>query len=80
MVTDGTVEQVIEGFDVSTHMIAITDYGVYRGPDWTPITCRPRAVNPNSGTPARLAKISKRFGFLYSEQEVVDGEVTQQSV
>ncbi len=81
MVTTGSVTEVLDGFDVTTHMIAITDRGIKRGTFWTPLTCRPAAVNPNSGTPARLKKIAKRYGFLYTpDMEVLNGEVTQQSV
>lgn len=62
--------ELVNSFDISTHMVAIDQDGrVIRGEDWTPVSVPPRIVNYYPATQARLEKISARFGH---EGETVD--------
>jgi hypothetical protein len=64
MVTDASwVRQVLDGFDISTHAVAITGNGVQRGSHWTPITEPPVVIRSNDKTPERMVKICNRYGL-----------------
>jgi hypothetical protein len=62
IVTSGTAQEVLDKFDISTHMVAITSTGVVTGDGWTPVTEPPIAFRNTALTPQRLQKIAKRFG------------------
>ena len=72
LTSSATPEELIAGFDVSTHQIAITHTGhVVRGVNWTSITVPPVVISINKGkptTPQRLRKIAQRYGHGTSEQ------------
>lgn len=56
-------KQVIDGFDISTHSVALVpDVGVVRGSNWTPITDVPEVLRTNEKTPDRMDKICTRYG------------------
>ena len=60
---------LISGFDISTHQIAVTDEGeVIRGSRWTPTNVPPRVLKMTSTTPVRLEKIGARYAHLRKEQ------------
>lgn len=62
MITEGTVDEVLEGFDISTHQVALTqDRGVVKGSGWTPITQYPRVLIWTLKTLDRLQKIVTRY-------------------
>lgn len=55
--------ELLSGFDISTHAVAILPNGTaLRGDSWTPPHVDPRAVHETTKTPARMAKIRARFG------------------
>ncbi len=57
--------ELLQGFDVSTHRVALTSDGeLVRGEGFTPIDQPARALLQNSKTPERLAKCSKRYGQI----------------
>lgn len=62
ILTNGSIGRVLANFDVSTHQIALTHDGLYRGSDWTPITQPPRMLKYSEKTPARMQKIAERYG------------------
>lgn len=63
MVVDAPVNAVLEGFDISTHQIALLPTGeVHRGSNWTPVMEAPVVLIDTERTPARLAKIQERYG------------------
>lgn len=76
MVTDAPMAAVLEGFDISTHQIALDYYGMEcPGAEWTPVTALPVARLANSRTPARMEKIMARYAHLRTApQEVPVGE------
>lgn len=63
MITDGDVTDVLRGFDVSTHAVALTDFGVVKGDGWTSVCEAPRRLLSNPKTESRIRKISERYGF-----------------
>lgn len=62
LVTEGDVDQVLGSFDVSTHQVAITPYGVVCGENWTPTDVWPRRLKDTPTTNDRLRRIALRFG------------------
>ena len=68
LVTRQTLEEVLEGFDISTHQVALTSTGrVVTGKSWTPPHVRPVELISMPRTAARMAKICSRFGHTYKE-------------
>lgn len=70
LVTDGNVDDVLEGFDISTHQCAITpkrDERLYTGNDWTPLDEEPYVIRWTEPTRARLDKIRARYAHLRKE-------------
>lgn len=62
--TARTIQDILDGFDVSTHQIAIGSNGyVVKGRGWTPITEAPVALLNNPQTPERMERIARRYGF-----------------
>lgn len=56
------VLEILDGFDVSTHQVAITPAeGIVRGPHWTPVNEPPVAFKANINTPKRMERITARF-------------------
>jgi hypothetical protein len=66
MVTTCTSElDLVSGFDISTHAIAVTDEGeVVKSSRWTPTTVEPAVMKMTATTPERLKKISARYAHL----------------
>lgn len=66
MVTDAmTPMMILEGFDVSTHAVAIMPDGiVVTHPRWTAPHLPPREIRINEKTPDRMARIAARFGHV----------------
>jgi hypothetical protein len=67
MVCAGSIQELLETFDISTHQIALSFGGVIKGPRWTPITERPVIIRSATGistqkTQERLGKIATRYG------------------
>jgi hypothetical protein len=67
MVCGGSIQELLETFDISTHQIALSFGGVIKGPRWTPITERPVIIQSATGvstqkTQERLEKIAARYG------------------
>lgn len=56
------VLELLSSFDVSTHQVALTDAGVIRGGDWTPITEPPVKLKDSPTTDERMRKIARRYG------------------
>lgn len=78
LVTTGGVAAVLDSFDISTHMVALTPWGVQRGADYTPITETPRVLRQTPTTPARLLKICTRYGLTVpSSLEVPVAEIVR---
>jgi hypothetical protein len=73
LVTSGSILEVLDSFDVSTHQVAITDSGiVVRGHSWTPVTEPPVKLKHTSTTDERMAKIAARYGHaLPAVDEVI---------
>lgn len=70
MVCAGSVLEILSGFDISTHQIALTMAGVVKGDRWTSIYEVPRALKMTPTTPERLVNIAARFGF--TKQQLVE--------
>lgn len=68
MVCAGTVQEILSGFDISTHQIALTMGGVVKGDKWTPISEPPRALKHTDTTAARMEKVAARFGHSLTAQ------------
>lgn len=70
IVTTATPAELLEGFDISTHQIALVFGNVIKGSGWTPITERPKRLSGafNVSTEARLEKIAARFGHSLTAQ------------
>ena len=62
-VTNGSVDQVLDSFDISTCMVALTQQGVVTGKYWTPITVTPIVIHDMPSTPARLKKLRERYEY-----------------
>lgn len=61
--TAQSVPMLIDGFDISTHAVAITSFGrVIKSENYTPPQERPRIVHMTTTSVERLRKISERFG------------------
>lgn len=76
VVTDAeSVGEVLDGFDISTHQIAIhPERGVVRGQHWTSPIDPPFAFRANVNTPKRMKKIAERYGHpirTFTEDEVI---------
>ena len=67
LVTDANCSQVLEGFDISTHQVALTYDGPVVGRDWTPLTEEPVVLKNSPKTPARLEKIRNRYKGAYAQ-------------
>lgn len=70
MLVKGTVEQLLETFDISTHQIALTPRGVITGSQWTPLYKAPKIISdaPHHTTPERLERFRERYkhyGVMY---------------
>lgn len=69
MVTDALSPlHILQGFDISTHAIAIDATGtIWKHPKWTSVVEPPVILyESRSGkTPARMQRICQRFGFSY---------------
>ena len=65
IVVGGDVDEVLSSFDISTHMIALTSWGVIRGEQWTPIWEPPVVLTQKYTTPERLEKIRARYAGSY---------------
>lgn len=78
MIASGSAERVLEGFDVSTHAIAIHKDGrVIKHKEWTPINVMPKVLRQNPGTPARMERICSRYKLpnpLLRPEEHILGE------
>lgn len=62
MVTTGTVREVLNGFDISTHQVAITNEGeIVVGDNYTKPSEMPRILRMTPTTPERLQKITQRY-------------------
>lgn len=62
MVVDAPVNAVLEGFDVSTHQIALKPSGeVFMGASWTPVTQEPLRLIDTPHTAVRMEKIRARY-------------------
>jgi hypothetical protein len=60
--------QVLCAFDISTHQIAIDQFGdEVMGPGWTPCYAAPEVLKNTPTTPARLEKITARYAHLRQE-------------
>lgn len=78
LVTSGDITDVLNGFDISTHQVAITDSGtVVRGYSWTPITEPPVKLKDTPTTDVRMLKIATRYGhaIALTEHSTVGAEV-----
>jgi hypothetical protein len=63
LAVEGGVYDTLEGFDISTHQIAINDDGeIIKGSRWTPTTVPPIVLIETGTTEARLQKIAERYG------------------
>lgn len=64
LVTDGSIDEVLSSFDISTCQVAITSDGhVVRGDNWTPPSVPPVKLKDTPTTDARMQKYQERFGF-----------------
>lgn len=72
MVTDASAPgEIIAGFDISTHAVAITHTGfIYQSADYTAPHVRPYQLKATKTTTDRMAKICKRFGHPVPEVAV----------
>lgn len=62
MVVDAPLNAVLEGFDVSTHQVALLPSGeVFTGSRWTPITEPPVRLIDTPKTDVRMEKITNRY-------------------
>lgn len=66
MVTNGNVTDVVDSFDVSTHMAAILnpfsdEPRYYHGDNWTPVNELPVVIKITPTTTTRLRKITDRY-------------------
>ena len=70
-----TIRDILDGFDVSTHAVAIGgDSGfVVKGKGWTPPHVAPVALYTNEKTPERMMRIAARFGHKTVEVPVGEG-------
>ncbi len=56
------IDELLSGFDVSTHQCAIDDSGQFiKGVGWTPLTVPPVALLDTERTSSRMAKITERY-------------------
>lgn len=64
-----TIEDLLNGFDISTHQCAYTPDGVFvPGAHWTPLREMPKILRMSAATPARFDKIAARYAsFRCSE-------------
>lgn len=67
LVVDGDVDAVLDSFDVSTHQVALTPFGVVTGENWTPTNVYPVQLRDTPTTAARMAKIAARYGYPAKE-------------
>jgi hypothetical protein len=72
IVIEGSIDEVLASFDISTHQVALTTRGVVRGEHWTPIHVPPVVITHKYTTPERLCKVRERYGF--DKSEVTNGE------
>lgn len=65
-------EEVLKGFDISSHQIAVTSKGkVVKGEQYTdPWTQLPKILSNTPQTLARYVKICKRYGWAPDEEEM----------
>jgi hypothetical protein len=72
LVTDAMAPgEIIEGFDISTHAVAIDYTGrVWKASQFTPPHLPPVKLLDTDTTPERMAKITTRFGHPYKEVSI----------
>lgn len=75
LITTGTVDEVLNHFDISTHALALLPNGKFvYGKGWTPKTVDPVILRDSASTPARFVKISGRYaGYRKGRQSVFTG-------
>ncbi len=62
LVTDGSAQDVLRSFDLSTHQVAILQNGrVVKGEDWTPTFEWPTVLKRTPTTQARRQKLVERY-------------------
>jgi hypothetical protein len=61
IVVEGSLDDVLSSFDISTHQVALTPKGVVKGADWTSIFEPPVVITEKYTTPQRLEKIRARY-------------------
>lgn len=74
-ITNGTAAEILAGFDISTHALALLPNGKFAYSDsWTPKTVDPVILRDTPSTPARFVKISSRYaGYRKGRQSVFTG-------
>lgn len=66
-----TIMEILDGFDISTHALAIGSIGyVVKHKKWTPITEPPQLITSNERTPARWLRIAARYGHALTEAQL----------
>ena len=66
----GDIDEVLSSFDISTHQIALTEYGVVKGEHWTPLWEPPVIIQHKFTTTARIEKIRARYSpFTVKESD-----------
>lgn len=64
IVVEGSVDDVLSSFDITTHQVALTEKGVVKGEHWTPIWELPQIIQAKYTTPARIEKIRARYHMV----------------
>lgn len=71
IVTNGDVDDVLSGFDISTHQLALVpqtsrtpEFGTVYGEGWTSITEEPVVLRDTPHTADRLKKITARYAHM----------------
>lgn len=75
LITTGTVDEVLNNFDISTHAVALLPNGKFAYSDaWTPKTVDPVILRDTPSTPARFVKIQHRYAsYRKGRQSVFTG-------
>lgn len=66
IVVNGGPVDVLAGFDISTHQVALWRGRVLKGPQWTPLSEYPVKLKDTLTTDARMVKLTKRYAHLQS--------------
>lgn len=64
LVVGGDVDATLRSFDISTHQIALTPWGVVRGENWTSVTVPPLKLRDTPTTDERMEKIAARYAAM----------------